>query len=91
MVIIKNLSKIFVSVCTLLFLCIITYAGSAVNRYNDMAPPSPADTAVRLAEGISENASAPSYSLSIIFTVLGIGVLLFALVIGLGMIGRSRR
>ncbi len=91
MVIIKKLSIILVSVCTLLSHSIITYAGNAVNRYNDMAPPSPADTAVRLAEGITKNASAPSYSLSIIFTVLGIGVLLFALVIGLGMLGRSRR
>lgn len=91
MVFIKKLPKIFISVCTMFLLCTVTYAGSAVNRYNDMAPPNPADTAVRLAEGISENASSPSYSLSIIFTALGIGVLLFALVIGLGMIGRSRR
>ena len=87
----NKLQKIFIMPCLLIFSCITAYAGSAVNRYNDMALPNPADTAARLAQGISENAPVQSYSFPIILTVLGIGVLLFALVIGLGMIGRSRK
>ncbi len=93
MTVFKKLYKLLLPVFTVLFLCSSVYAGSAVNRYNDMAPPFTENTEV-LQNGI-ESARAvqntPSYSVPVILTVTVIGVLLFALVVGLGLIGRSRR
>lgn len=92
MIIFRKIYKFVMPVITAMLLCPCVYAGSAVNRYNDMAPPFADETEVILQNGI-ERANVPvtSYSLPVIWTVIIIGVLLFALVVGLGIIGRSRR
>ena len=93
MTVFKKINKLFLPFLTVLLLCNFVYAGSAVNRYNDMAPPFVDETEVILQNGVERSAvaSAPSYSFPVILTVTVIGVLLFALVVGLGMIGRRRR
>lgn len=94
MIILKKIYKLLFMLLTVPLLCNCIYAGSAVNRYNDMAPPFADETEIILQNGI-ENARSvpvePSYSVPVIMTVIIIGVLLFALVVGLGIIGRSRR
>ena len=93
MIIFQKITKAFLPFLTVLLLCNCVYAGSAVNRYNDMAPPFSEETEAVISSGLqrSYDTLAPSYSFPVILTVIGIGVLLFALVIGLGIIGRSRR
>lgn len=94
MVTFKRIYRVIFAIFTALLLCNCVYAGSAVNRYNDMAPPFADETELILQNGMeraSNIPTAPSYSLPVIWTVIIIGVLLFALVIGLGIIGRSRR
>lgn len=90
MILFKKFTCVLFCVCCALLLCVGVYAGSAVNRYNDMALPYATEAAERVINE-PQAVGAPSYSVPLIVTVTVIGAALFALVVGLGLIGRSRR